>query len=168
MSIRIFLFILIWLLTFPQVIMAEENDAFRSTDYPLPRFVSLNADEAYVRAGPGSHFPIQWVFNKHGLPVEIILEFEHWRKIRDIEGEEGWIHQSLLSGKRTALILAEEPVSLRRKPEEGARLAAYIEPGALAGLKECREKWCELEASGYRGWVERRFIWGVYENETLE
>ncbi len=168
MAIRIFLFIFIGLSFFPHVLKAQENDAFRSTDYPLPRFVSLASDKVYVRAGPGSRFPIKWEFQKKGLPVEVILEFDTWRKIRDFDAQEGWVHQSLLSGRRAAIIKSQEMVAVRRKPNETGRLVAKMEPGVVAEIDKCQESWCRLEASGYKGWVQRGFVWGVYEGEAVE
>lgn len=165
MFIRIFLLFFIGLAVFSQALMAQEKDAFRSTNYPLPRFVSLASEKVYVRAGPGAQFPIKWEYSKKSLPVEIILEFDTWRKIRDFEGGEGWVHQSLLSGSRTVLVRGEEPVSVRRKPEEKGRLVAYLEPQVVASLESCEKGWCRLEASGYKGWVSRASIWGVYEDE---
>ena len=36
--------------------------------------------------------------------MEIIQEFDNWRKVRDPEGNEGWILHSLLSGERTVIV----------------------------------------------------------------
>jgi SH3-like domain-containing protein len=167
MSKKALLFILIAFMAFP-VRAQDIPPAFRSTDYPLPRFVSLGADEIFVRAGPGLKFPVKWVFRKRGLPVEVVLEYESWRKIRDSEGGEGWVHSALLSGSRSGRVRAEKPVPVRQKPAEQARLRAYIEPGALAALKACEGGWCKIEAVGYSGWMERQYIWGVYENEDFD
>ena len=59
------------------------NAQRKGTGLPLPRFASLRADEANVRAGPGTRYPIEWVFKRKGMPVEIVAEFENWRKIRE-------------------------------------------------------------------------------------
>lgn len=146
----------------------EDSPAFRSTPYPLPRFVSLNADEVYVRAGPGQRYPVRWVFKKKDLPVEIILEYENWRKIRDYDGMTGWVHHSLLSGRRSGIIQAQHIVSVYKNPDVEARLVAYVETGTVGALESCEGAWCKIEASGYKGWVERKFIWGVYENENFD
>jgi len=146
----------------------EKSNPFRSTAYPLPRFVSVASNEAYVRAGPGRKYPIQWVFKRSGLPVEITLEFDHWRKIRDHEGQAGWIHKSLLSGKRSAMIKSEDTVSMFRKPEEGSRLIALLEPDVIVSIDECGSIWCRVEASGYKGWVAKENLWGVYTDEIIE
>src|SRR5262249_52520079 len=74
------------------------------TKLPVPRFVSLKTDNVNVRQGPTKEHAVAWIFHRAGLPVEIIAEFEIWRRIRDSEGAEGWVYHSLLSGRRTALI----------------------------------------------------------------
>ena len=146
----------------------DSGDAFRSTAFPLPRFVSLGSDEIYVRTGPGQRYPIKLVYKKKGLPVEVILEYEAWRKIRDQDGDIGWVHKSLLSGQRTGLIRAEDMVSVYRKPKLDARLVAYIEPQTLGNISQCKQEWCEFESSGYKGWLQRKYVWGVYENEDFD
>jgi len=147
-------FLLLFLLLFSFPASALEGDnPFRSTAYPLPRFVSVAAGEAYVRTGPGTKYPIQWVFKRSGLPVEIILEFDHWRKIKDFEGQVGWLHKSLLSGKRSAMVKSEDTVSLYKKPEEQSRLLALIEPDVIVKILECGADQCRVDASGYKGWI---------------
>src|SRR5262245_37242621 len=73
----------------------------KGSGLPLPRFASLRSDEANVRSGPGTRYPIDWVFRRKGMPVEIVAEYENYRKIRDWQGASGWVHQSLLTGKRS-------------------------------------------------------------------
>jgi len=146
----------------------SKSNPFRSTAYPLPRFVSVASGEAYIRAGPGKKYPIQWVFKRAGLPVEIILEFDHWRKIKDSDGQVGWVHKSLLSGKRSAMIKAEDNVSLFKKAEEGSRIIAYIEPDVIVKIRQCGAVWCRIEASGYKGWAAKENLWGVYADEVIE
>lgn len=164
-----YLVIVALLFTFASPSLAQENaNPFRSTAYPLPRFVSLSSDEAYVRAGPGKKYPIQWVFKRAYLPLEIVLEFEHWRKIKDHEGQTGWIHKSLLSGRRTAIIQGDNKQALYKKPETDSRLAAYLEPGVIVRIRECHAQWCYIDAAGYKGWTEKEYLWGVYPDEIIE
>ncbi len=148
--------------------MPKPSGNFRSTDLPLPRYVSLRSDMVYVRAGPDLRYPIKWIFRREGMPVEIVQEFEHWRKIKAIDGGEGWVHQSMLSGERKVLIKSEsDPVPLREGFTKNARMIARIEPMVVAGVDKCDSGWCRIEASGYRGWVERNFLWGIYDDEEL-
>jgi SH3-like domain-containing protein len=140
--------------------------AGRSTGLPLPRFVSLGADRVNVRFGPGKQYPINWVFARKGLPVEIIEEFDTWRKIRDHEGEEGWIHSSLLSSKRTIMVTGEVR-DLRRTPVLESRVVLRAEPGVIGQLFDCEENWCRVEIEGRRGWLQRSEFWGTRPGEIV-
>ena len=70
---------------------------------PLPRFVSLKAKKINLRVGPGKDYAVSWLYLKTGLPVEIIQEYDNWRRIRDADGAEGWVFHSMLSGERSAI-----------------------------------------------------------------
>ena len=48
--------------------------------------------------GPGTRYPIEWVYKRRDLPVEIQREFEVWRLVQDPEGIKGWVHQATLTG----------------------------------------------------------------------
>lgn len=154
-------------LLFSSPALAYDNP-FRSTDLPLPRFVSLGKEEVNVRTGPGQSYPIKWVFHHQNLPVEIILEYGSWRKIRDYEGAEGWIHKILLSGRRYGIVQSPDPSLLRRSPSFDGVTVAKLSPYVVARIHQCRDLWCEIKTGSYTGWIERKNIWGVYENENFD
>ncbi len=131
---------------------------------PVPRFVTLAYDEAAGRVGPSSDHPIQWMYVRRGLPVEVIAETPDWRRVRDPEGEIVWMHRRLLSGRRA--MWAREVSELRSRPDAEATLIARIEPGARLWLERCRSGWCRLEADGQRGWALARHFWGSYPDEA--
>ena len=137
------------------------------TNLPLPRFATLRASEVNLRTGPGVRYPIDWVFQRRGLPVEITAEFENWRKIRDEQGTEGWVHRQMLSGKRSLVVTGKEQV-LRRQPENSAPAVARLEPGVIAQVSECSDAWCRVEASGFRGWIQRAGTWGTLPGERIK
>lgn len=138
------------------------------TGMPLPRYVSLRSDTVYVRAGPGMRFPVKWVYQRRSYPLQVVQEFDTWRKIKDADGDEGWVHQSLLSGNRHVLVTGTEPVTIFKKPESDARPVAQVEPGVVAKLNECEDNWCDVSVSGYDGWLLKASLWGVYEREESE
>ncbi len=146
----------------------QEPAAGRTTGLPVPRFVSLaqNQKEVNVRFGPGRQYPINWVFTRPGIPLEIIAEFDNWRKIRDFEGAEGWILSRLLSGKRTIMIQGANR-DLRRRANNQARVLLRAEPGVIGSLLECEESWCQVEIEGRRGWLQRSEFWGTLPDEAL-
>lgn len=134
---------------------------------PIPRFVTLRADKVNVRAGPGTGYPIEWVLERRGMPVEVVQEKDFWRKVRDIQGTEGWVHQALLSPRRGAIIKGAVR-TLRREPREDSPAVARAEPDVIGQLLQCKDAWCRIEVSGLRGWLKRTEFWGVYPNEKIE
>ena len=165
---RFFLILGLLICAVPQRAGAQETSLFEASGLPIPRFVSLRSDKVFVRTGPALRYPVKWIFQKQKLPVEVIQEFDTWRKIRDIEGDEGWVHQSLLIGERMVLIQSEGLVPLHREPGTESRRVAQIEPRVIAELEKCNQTWCRVKAHGYRGWVQRNFLWGIYGSEELD
>ena len=161
---KLILFIAMILSSFPAVAQTIGE----VTKLPLPRFASIRSDKTYARTGPATRYPIKWIYQKNNLPVEIIQEFDTWRKIRDIDGEEGWIHQSLLSGKRYAILKTDESLPLLRSNNDESRPVALVESGAVMSLESCKNNWCDVETSGYEGWIPADSLWGVYDHEEIK
>lgn len=137
------------------------------TTLPIPRYVSIKTDEANARRGPSRNQRIDWVFTRPHMPVQIIAEYGHWRRVRDIEGAGGWVHYALLSGTRYVMVTSEA-TPLRRKPEMDARLVARAEKGVIARLGNCKPDWCKVSAEGLSGWVAKADIWGVDPGEIRD
>ncbi|MFY9589280.1 SH3 domain-containing protein [Rickettsia endosymbiont of Halotydeus destructor] len=132
---------------------------------PIPRFVSIKSNEVNARSGPKSKSLIEWVFVKKGEPVEIIAEYEQWRQVRDIKGEGGWIHSSVLSGKRSVIIAGDEEVELTKSENPKSRVIAKLIPKIRCALKKCKAQFCQISCKDYVGWISKKAIWGVYEDE---
>ncbi|MCX7297364.1 MAG: SH3 domain-containing protein, partial [Hyphomicrobiales bacterium] len=150
---------------------AAEPAAGAVSGLPVPRFVSLKSDRVNVRSGPNKDQEVRWVYTRAGMPVEITAEFENWRRIRDWEGAEGWVYHSLLSGKRTAVVvptLKDELVPLFEKTEPDAPVAARLQSGVLVQIKGCTGKWCQVSGKDFTGWIAQERLWGAYPNEKIE
>lgn len=149
-------------------VASAETDVGGVSGLPVPRFASLRSDETNLRTGPGVRYPVEWVLVLQGLPVEIVAEFGTWRRIRDPDGTIGWVHQSLLSGRRTAVV-ADARRTLRREAADTAAPVAYVEPGVIGRVLGCPEgPWCRVEAAGLSGWLRRDELWGVYPSERID
>jgi SH3-like domain-containing protein len=133
----------------------------------LPRYVSLRSDEVNLRTGPGVRYPVDWVLQRKHMPVEILAEYENWRKIRDWQGTEGWVHQSMLSGRRYAIVTGDIR-ALHRQAEPNSPAVARLEPGVVAQIMECKDQWCRVDANGFKGWLTRSEFWGAYPNEAVK
>jgi SH3-like domain-containing protein len=132
-----------------------------------PYFLSLGASEVNLRTGPGVRYPIDWVYRRRALPVEVIGVFDHWRQIRDWQGTEGWVHQNMLSQRRTVIVTGERR-QLRREPGPQSSALATVEPGVVGTLRSCSGDWCEVEIGGSRGWLARQEFWGTYPAEAID
>jgi SH3-like domain-containing protein len=145
---------------------------------PIPRYVSLKTDRVNLREGPSKDHRTSWVFQRAGLPVEIVAEFETWRRIRDAEGTEGWVLHSLLSGRRTALVMPwakgeAQPLSLHERADERAEPVARLQPNVIVNVRACSGAWCRVTVvlPGRRdveGFIRQDRLWGVYPNERVE
>jgi SH3-like domain-containing protein len=138
---------------------------------PMPRFVSLKTDRVNVRQGPTRDQSVSFIFQKVGLPVEVTAEFENWRRVRDSEGSEGWVLQSLLSGRRTALVapwLDKKTLTLLSHADPQSAPVALLEPGVMASIKACAGDWCRIAGTGFDGWIEQQKLWGTYPGETID
>lgn len=143
--------------------------AGETSGLPLPRFVSLRSDEVNLRTGPGVRYPIDWIYARKDLPVEVIAEFEAWRKIRDWQGTEGWVHQSMLTGRRMMVVMGQTR-TLRASDSDSSDSVAVVEPGVLGRILQCprNRDFCRVEIEHNQGWLKRDEIWGVYKSEWIE
>lgn len=172
---------LLLLLFLPGAWSAAAAAAEGPSGLPLPRFATTRSTPINVRVGPGTRYAVAWVYVKAGTPVEIVQEFDTWRKIRDVDGSEGWVHQNLLSGKRAGLAAPwrsgeQIPLLSARSPEAGVR--AWLGPGFRVEISKCDGAWCEVSATAqrdgggngptYSGFLPQSELWGVYEGEKFD
>jgi SH3-like domain-containing protein len=146
-------------------IISTTSKAIASEKLQVPRFVTIKASEANSRKGPGAQYPIAYVYNYKWLPVEIIAEYEQWRQIKDYNGDEGWIHSSILSGRRSIIITGKEPQLLYKSNNLHAKIVAKLMPNLVCSLNKCIKSWCKVKCQDHSGWVSRSVVWGVYEHE---
>lgn len=122
-------------------------------------YASLRDDKTNLRSGPGPRYPVKWILTRATMPVKIIREFDVWRQIELFDGETGWVHMNLLSGRKTAVV-REEMREMRVKPAENARVILRVEPGVIVKLDQCVKAWCSIGVSGYEGWMPAAALWG--------
>ena len=139
----------------------------QNADLKVPRFVSLHADKVNLRTGPGRQYPIEWVLTKRDMPVEVTAQFEHWRRVREWDGTEGWVQEHMVTLKRFVVVDKGGDKPIHRAPDPASELAARAEPGVVARLLQCRGPWCRVEAQDVSGWMRRGDLWGVYPDETV-
>jgi SH3-like domain-containing protein len=137
------------------------------TGFDIPRFVSLKSNEINLRVGPSINYPINLKYIKKNLPVEIIDEFDVWRKIRDHEGNTGWIKKGLLKGDRYILTgIKIDDVKIFNRPN--GREIGIIKKNNILKLELCLENWCYITHQNIKGWLSKNNIWGVYDKEVYK
>jgi SH3-like domain-containing protein len=167
--------ILILLALMPAGAIAAETPS----GLPLPRFVTTRSTPINVRVGPGMKYDVVWVYKVAGTPVEIIQEFDTWRKIRDVDGSEGWVHQNMLTGGRAGYVgtWLTTPVPLKVAASEDAGMAAWLTPGFPVRISSCDGGWCSVSATDhpaaghpavYSGYLAETDLWGVYKGERFD
>jgi SH3-like domain-containing protein len=146
----------------------------------IPYYASIKSSEVNVRKGPNTRYPISWVYKKKGEPVEVIAQFEHWNRIRDVTGDEGWVKTIMLNKKRSAIIIIasnkEEKqkqnvklfAKLYREPNASSKVFANIESSKRVLLEKCQKQWCQIKVNNILAWIEKQYLWGVYVNEEFK
>ncbi len=129
------------------------------SDPELPYWASINVDEARMRAGPSTEFPIKWIYRRKYLPVKVIDRLEGWRKVEDPAGDQGWMHSRLLSGDRTAIVTGAIRAMLS-DPQVGAHIDWRAAPGVVGRISDCGKGWCLFDVAGQRGWIAASGLWG--------
>jgi SH3-like domain-containing protein len=139
------------------------------TGLPLPRFAALRSNEVNLRAGPDTRFPVEWTYQRRDLPVMIVGEHQLWRRVRDMDGVEGWVHQATLAGRRTFLVQGEAR-TVRARPDDAAPAVAVLRPGVVGRIRSCEAaaEWCEVQVAEHRGWLRRAGLWGLAPDEAVD
>jgi len=150
------------------LVLASMGQPVRATeDSKIPYFASMKSETTNMREGPSDANRVKWVYHRKGLPVEVIATFEAWRRVRDMDGEVGWIHVALLSRERMAVIRGEGQAAVHDRFDAKSDLVAEAKPGAVGRLEHCGPVACEVKFDGAKGWVDRGRLWGVHDGEKF-
>ena len=164
LMIKIFT-IICYLLLFNFSIKAENTGV--ETGFKIPRYVSLKSDDVNLRLGSGIKYPLVLKYKQKNLPVEIINEYEVWREVKDINGYQGWIHKNLLQGDRFGIIYKSKNSGIKIFNKPNGKKIAEIGKRNIVNIKVCLNYWCKINFKQTSGWVEKKYLWGVYKNEKF-
>ena len=135
-------------------------------------YASIKSSEVNVRKGPNTRYPIEWVYKKKGEPVEVIAQFEHWYRIKDFNGDEGWVKSAMLTKKRTGVVINNDAEDIYAKlykiPDPSSQVIANIQKSKRVEVTECNKQWCQIRIANLSGWLKKENLWGVYGNEEFK
>ena len=137
------------------------------TGLDIPRFVSLKSNNANLRIGPSVNYPIEIKYVKKNLPIEVVEEFDVWRKVKDYDNNIGWLHKSLIKGDRFAIINQpyNENIQILNKPR--GKIIGEIGKNNIVKIKKCLTDWCKIKIKKKNGWVNKNNLWGIYKDEKI-
>jgi len=143
------------------------NEYGSVTGLDIPRYVSIKSDDANMRVGPSKNYPILIKYVRPNFPIKVIEEYQDWRKIIDYEEHSGWIHKSLLKSERNGLIISTNQNYVKIYNTESGIQIGEISNRVLIKLLKCKTNWCLIQKENHKGWIQKKFIWGVKENEEF-
>ena len=159
------------ILLFISIISFTQNgytDVGNETGLDIPRYVSLKSNDANIRVGPSKNYPIEIKYIKKDYPLKVIEEYGDWRKVEDFKMNIGWIHKSLISGNRTGIVLSKNNKNIELLNTLGGNVVGEIGQGNIVYLKKCKIDWCYVAVKKFKGWTNKKYIWGVKEKEIIK
>ena len=143
-------------------------DTGKETGLEIPRYVSLKSDDTNIRVGPSKNYPIEIKYIVKNYPLKVLEEYEDWRKVQDFKNNIGWIHKSLISGTRTGIVLSNDSKNIKLLNTLDGNVIGEIGKGNIVFLEKCKIYWCLISSGNFKGWVDKKYIWGVKEKEIIK
>ena len=140
----------------------------KETGLEIPRYVSLKSNDANIRVGPSKNYPIEIKYIKKNFPLKVLEEYEEWRKVEDFKKNIGWIHKSLISGNRTGIVLSKDNKTIKLLNTLNGNIIGEIGKGNIVYLEKCKIDWCLVSDGNFKGWIDKKYIWGVKQDEIIE
>ena len=157
--------VLISIIIFSQI---SNADTGTETGLEIPRYVSLKSNNANIRVGPSINYPIEIKYIIKNYPLKVIEEYEDWRKVKDFKNNIGWIHKSLISGTRTGIVLPKDNKNIELLNTLNGNIIGEIGKGNIIYLEKCKIDWCFVSSGSFKGWMDKKNIWGVKESEIIK
>jgi SH3-like domain-containing protein len=131
--------------------------------------MSIKGDNVNARVGPGGNYKVRCIYVVCGLPVVVVAKYDTWYKIVDPDGDECWIHKSMLSPRRRVVVANVDATRIHERSNDSTCVIAYARKNVVMELVRIRGNWCEVSVayngSKVHGWVNRATVFGVADNE---
>jgi SH3-like domain-containing protein len=97
-----------------------------------------------------------------GAPLEVVLAYGEWLKVRDVNGELAWTEAKGLSAKRNVIVRAAN-LKIRATPDDAAAAVFTADKGVLLELSESvAGGWIKVRhRDGLTGFVKQSEVWGI-------
>lgn len=119
---------------------------------------AVTANIANVRSGPGTKYDLIWKVEKYH-PVNVKEKKDKWYRFEDFEGDEGWIHKSLLA-QIPAVITIVDKCNVRSGAGTKYEIIFTVDKGIPFKVIESKGKWINIQHhDGDKGWIHQSLIW---------
>ena len=97
-----------------------------------------------------------------GMPLEVVLSYGEWVKVRDASGEMAWTEAKGLSPKRN-VVARTANLKVRASPDDNASPVLLVDKGVLLELSEQPTSgWVKVRhKDGQTGYVKTSEVWGL-------
>jgi SH3-like domain-containing protein len=97
-----------------------------------------------------------------GMPLEVVLGYGDWVKVRDVSGELAWTELKALSNKRNVVVRTPN-LKVRERADEAAPAVFIADKGILLDVLEAPAAgWVKVRhKDGLIGYVKSSDIWGI-------
>jgi SH3-like domain-containing protein len=96
-----------------------------------------------------------------GMPVEVVLTYGDWTKVRDVAGDLSWVESKMLVSKRN-VVVSVHTAKVRAAAEDAAALVFTADKGVLLEITEpASPGWLKVRhRDGQVGFVKASEVWG--------
>lgn len=127
-------------------------------DTAMAERLAIKSDIANIRSGPGTGTTILWKVEKY-YPVSIIEKQGDWYLFKDFEGDEGWIHRTLVAPMDT-VVVKRDNCNIRSGPGTEHEIQFTAERGIPFKVLQRKGIWLQIQhADGDTGWIHKTLIW---------
>lgn len=128
------------------------------------KMLTINGDKVNLRTGPGKNYSVKWEYGS-GFPLKVVGKSGKWIKVKDFEGDTGWVHNSLLQNNPQMIVKVnkgqDEKINIRNKPGTKNRIIGKAYYGVVFETLSNKSNWVKVKhESGLTGWIKRSLLWG--------
>jgi len=121
----------------------------------------VNVPEANLRSGPGISYEKSWGVFKY-MPFRKLSYKSNWYKVRDVDGDDHWIHRKLVTDKYDCAVVKVDTANIRKGPGTNYQkkyLTPVIKYDSFKVLKR-KGQWVKvMDEFGDNGWIFRKLLW---------
>lgn len=125
--------------------------------FSAAEYLSVKTETANVREKPHKKAEILWKMWRF-MPIQTVAYKGDWIRIRDLDGDTGWMHKDVLHDVPTVMTSTKN-AKLRKRP--GGRVLWLLDRGYSLRVFGERGEWLEVsDLSTATGWLHKSVAWG--------